>query len=962
MKKILLTLVVIITGLFLVACDNELDNFKTRIGIGFQGSDSIDNVTQDIVLRNSIADIDITWESDSEAIIVSGTLGKVARQTEDIDVTLTASFNWEGETEKIIFKVKVIASTNESIDFEAIFSQINLPSQVDNNLNLPLTLDGANLSWTSNTPSSLSNDGVVNQSDENVSVELTVTASKDGQSESKTFTVVVLGLSVEPINFEEIFSQINVPSETSQNLSLPTEIDEVILVWSSNKPQTITNNGVVNQSDENVLVELTVTASKGGQSDSKTFTVVVLALSVEPINFEEIFSQINVPSETSQNLSLPTEIDEVILVWSSNKPQTITNNGVITRSDENVLVELKVTASKGGQSDSKTFIIIVLKNIEPVFNYDEIFDQINIPIQLTNNIFLPTSIDGVQLTWDSSNLNAITTTGIVTRGSTDVFVTLTVTAVKTGNEPASKNFQVTVKKVDAPVSDYTPIAEARELAQGASVTIQGVNTSLMSNGNYSLQDASGAIAVYFGSGNNSQLVIGTEYVISGKLGEFNGLVQITSPTIVKTVGTRDLPKVHDLTGYSLDFDDLIIHEGYVITYRNLEVVSTTSPNNAHEITFKNDVGETSMSRLDTRVGVSEANINTFKGVKVGEIIDLTNVTVSSYAGKAQFMFTSISDISVRPKDPLKPQITGVQNFTYIIDVSEKPNYLEGVSATNSVGGVFTSSLTFDDSNVNYQEYGNYEVKITLPDVNGYGEMIAISTVYVRNEAQVGVYEGYYQSLSGLTGSDLNNALQKLIKNTGRATGSTSQVKQVDKVGSSYYLIYTGNGSYGNREHVWPQSKLGSVKDDLHNLRAANSDVNSTRSNYPFVENGKPFTGSYKWEKIGSGFYPGDEHIGDVARIVLYVSIRYNLNLNLVGNLSMFLNWNELDPVNDFERERNDRIEGIQSNRNPFIDHPELVDLYFGPAPMNMNLSAIEIELDLFVIYNQTFDTRQQYNI
>ena len=166
MKKILLPLVVIITGLFLVACDNDLENFKTRIGIGFQGNDSIDNITQDIVLRNSIADIDITWESDSEAIIVSGTLGKVARQTEDIDVTLTASFNWEGETEKIIFKVKVIASTNESIDFEAIFSQINIPNQVDSNLDLPLTLDGANLSWTSNTPTSLSNDGVVNQSDE----------------------------------------------------------------------------------------------------------------------------------------------------------------------------------------------------------------------------------------------------------------------------------------------------------------------------------------------------------------------------------------------------------------------------------------------------------------------------------------------------------------------------------------------------------------------------------------------------------------------------------------------------------------------------------------------------------------------------------------------------------------------------------------------------------------------------
>ena len=35
-----------------------------------------------------------------------------------------------------------------------------------------------------------------------------------------------------------------------------------------------------------------------------------------------------------------------------------------------------------------------------------------------------------------------------------------------------------------------------------------------------------------------------------------------------------------------------------------------------------------------------------------------------------------------------------------------------------------------------------------------------------------------------------------------------------------------------------------------------------------------------------------------------------------------LKWNELDPVDDTERLRNDTIEQIQGNRNPFVDHPE----------------------------------------
>jgi endonuclease I len=36
-------------------------------------------------------------------------------------------------------------------------------------------------------------------------------------------------------------------------------------------------------------------------------------------------------------------------------------------------------------------------------------------------------------------------------------------------------------------------------------------------------------------------------------------------------------------------------------------------------------------------------------------------------------------------------------------------------------------------------------------------------------------------------------------------------------------------------------------------------------------------------------------------------------------------WNRLDPPDDQERSRNDRIYKLQHNRNPFIDHPEFID-------------------------------------
>lgn len=49
------------------------------------------------------------------------------------------------------------------------------------------------------------------------------------------------------------------------------------------------------------------------------------------------------------------------------------------------------------------------------------------------------------------------------------------------------------------------------------------------------------------------------------------------------------------------------------------------------------------------------------------------------------------------------------------------------------------------------------------------------------------------------------------------------------------------------------------------------------------------------------------------------------------HLSDFLEWNELDPVSNYEIHRNNLIyNNVQNNRNPFIDHPEWVRRAYAP--------------------------------
>ena len=78
--------------------------------------------------------------------------------------------------------------------------------------------------------------------------------------------------------------------------------------------------------------------------------------------------------------------------------------------------------------------------------------------------------------------------------------------------------------------------------------------------------------------------------------------------------------------------------------------------------------------------------------------------------------------------------------------------------------------------------------------------------------------------------------------------------------------------------------------------------------------------------------------GDTARILFYMVIRYEglsltNNINEVGDttlgiLSTLLTWNNLDPVDEFETQRNNRIYEYQGNRNPFIYYPDIANIIF----------------------------------
>lgn len=225
--------------------------------------------------------------------------------------------------------------------------------------------------------------------------------------------------------------------------------------------------------------------------------------------------------------------------------------------------------------------------------------------------------------------------------------------------------------------------------------------------------------------------------------------------------------------------------------------------------------------------------------------------------------------------------------------------------------------------------------VTLPDVGLGLNVPSELTEYYTRIAFTEDAESNYDALRKHTVDNHTTILSygkrhEFLYNADADLANSDNVTLMYTGESRYWEEYTsGSNSYSpqtfNTEHVYPQSllRMTDAVTDLHHLRSADATVNSDRSNLPFVE------GSGSNKRIGDGWYPGDEWKGDVARMVLYLNVRYREKIEKVGTPELFLKWNIEDPVSAFEEQRNNVIYAAQGNRNAFIDNPYLATLIWG---------------------------------
>ncbi|MEK6627186.1 MAG: endonuclease [Bdellovibrionota bacterium] len=150
-------------------------------------------------------------------------------------------------------------------------------------------------------------------------------------------------------------------------------------------------------------------------------------------------------------------------------------------------------------------------------------------------------------------------------------------------------------------------------------------------------------------------------------------------------------------------------------------------------------------------------------------------------------------------------------------------------------------------------------------------------------------------------------------------------------------LVPNSGNIINTEHTWPQSRFTGrfsrdlQKSDLHHLFPTDSEMNARRGSLRFGNVARDLenlrcainrTGTQA--EGGVVFQVPKAQQGNTARAIFYFATRYQMKISPSEEKALRV-WNIDDPVDAEELSRNQQIETLQGNRNPYVDFTDLVD-------------------------------------
>lgn len=349
-------------------------------------------ITKDLYLpQKGENDTLIEWSMSEEGIIAPD--GTVTRGNEKRDVTLTATFTYDGVSDTKSFNFTVLPSEEKMIEEDIAAINTTGWDALTQSFTLPQSgkFYETEFTWTSENSAIVINGERATvyrplYDEADVTFNLTLTAVKDAAQSTKSYSVTVLKDVSDTEIINEALGKITfaqISEETidaiTKNLSLPTLLDNgVTVTWESSDEEVVTPVGeVIRPSKEKGAKEVTLTATVKRnyieqEAEPITFTVLAYETDAEVIEDAKnslLFSRLTDEplEEVTSNLYLPSQWRSCSVEWTSSDENFITvsgTEGIVTRPEWGVssaVVTLGAKLTYAGLSRVKSFHVRILE-------------------------------------------------------------------------------------------------------------------------------------------------------------------------------------------------------------------------------------------------------------------------------------------------------------------------------------------------------------------------------------------------------------------------------------------------------------------------------------------------------------------------------------------------------------------------------------------------------------------------
>ena len=265
----------------------------------------------------------------------------------------------------------------------------------------------------------------------------------------------------------------------------------------------------------------------------------------------------SVPIKTTEDLSFPKKVGDYEVTWTSSNEKVISNEGVVTRQDEDVTVKITIKITNGELSVIEEVTIVVPKKEQieekPILSFEKVQYEVKVDEKITLNPTIKNAKGNEKVVYEYDNEYLSCENN-------------TFTALKEGEvviraflEGTSEKIEikVTISPKDTSKPEVKTIAEVLNSEDGSYI-VEGTIIATYARG-FLIDDTTGKILVFLGQEFDGSIKVGDTVKVQGSTSVYGLMKQFVLGTTVEKTGEGAVtqPTATEIDGAKLDeFADL----------------------------------------------------------------------------------------------------------------------------------------------------------------------------------------------------------------------------------------------------------------------------------------------------------------------------------------------------------------------------------------------------------------------